>query len=138
MKATFAQRDFLPRACAMFLQIALFASISVSAQTTSSLSSSADLLLTNAHVITMNDKQPSAQAIAIQGDRIVWVGNSDETKKLYPSARTTDLHGATVLPGLIDAHGHLINLGESLVRLNLKDIPTENAIVERVKQRAAS
>lgn len=98
----------------------------------------ADLLLFNAHVVTMNDKQPSAQAIAIQGERIVWVGNSDEGKKLYPSARALDLRGATVLPGLIDAHGHLINLGESLTRLNLKDIPTENAIVERVKQRAAS
>jgi predicted amidohydrolase YtcJ len=49
-----------------------------------------------------------------------------------------NLQGATVLPGLIDAHTHLINLGESLVRLNLKDIPTEEEIVERVKQRAPS
>jgi predicted amidohydrolase YtcJ len=138
MKATFAKRDFLPRTFAMFLQTALFASISVSAQTTSSPSSSADLLLTNAHVVTMNEKQPSAQAIAIRGDRIVWVGNSDEAKNLFATARTMDLHGATVLPGLIDAHGHLINLGESLVRLNLKDIPTEKEIIERVKQRAAS
>ena len=98
----------------------------------------ADLLLLNAHVVTMNDKQPAAQAIAIRGDRIVWVGAADEGKKLYPSARVQDLHGATVLPGLIDAHTHLINLGESLTRLNLKDIPTEKEIVERVKQRAAS
>jgi predicted amidohydrolase YtcJ len=86
----------------------------------------------------MNEKQPSAQAVAIRGERIVWVGNSDEGKKLYPTARTMDLHGATVLPGLIDAHGHLINLGESLVRLNLKDIPTEREIIEQVQHRAAS
>jgi len=99
---------------------------------------SADLLLLNAHVITINGKQPAAQAVAIHGDRIVWVGSSDEAKKLYPSARTMDLHGATILPGLIDAHGHLINLGESLVRLNLKDIRSEKEIIERVKQRAAS
>jgi len=98
----------------------------------------ADLLLLNARVVTMNDKQPSAQAVAIHGERIVWVGNSDEGKKLYPSAHAMDLLGATVLPGLIDAHGHLINLGESLVRLNLKDIPTEKEIVEQVKHRSAS
>jgi predicted amidohydrolase YtcJ len=98
----------------------------------------ADVLLLNAHVVTMNDKQPSVQAIAIQGERFVWVGNSDEGKKFYPTARAMDLHGATVLPGLIDAHGHLINLGESLTRLNLKDIPMEKEIVERVKQRTYS
>lgn len=101
--------------------------------------SGADLLLLNAHVVTMNDKQPSAEAIAVQGDRIVWVGSTNEAKRLYPNpARTMDLFGATVLPGITDAHTHLINLGESLVRLNLKDIPTEKGIVERVKQRVAS
>jgi predicted amidohydrolase YtcJ len=98
----------------------------------------ADRLILNAHVVTMNDKQPSAQAVAIKGDRIVWVGNTDEARKLYPTARVTDLHGTTVLPGIIDAHTHLINLGESLVRLNLKDIPSEKEIIERVKQRVAS
>jgi len=115
-----------------FLALSFFA-VPVSAQ-----SSNEVLLLLNADVVTMNDKQPSAQAIGIRGERIVWLGNSDEGKKLYPSARTMDLHGATVLPGLIDAHTHLINLGESLTRLNLKDVPTEKEIVERVKQRAAS
>ena len=114
------------------LSLSLFA-ISLSAQTPK-----ADLIILNAHVVTMNDKQPSAQAVAIHGERIVWVGNSEEGKKLYPSARALDLHGATVLPGLIDAHTHLINLGESLTRLNLKDVPTEKEIVERVRQRAAS
>ena len=115
-----------------------FLALSLSAASLSAQTPGTDLLLLNAHVITMNDKQPSAQAVAIRGDRIVWVGNSDEGKKLYPSARAMDLHGATVLPGLIDAHTHLINLGESLVRLNLKDISSEKEIVERVKQRAAS
>ena len=87
----------------------------------------------------MNEKQPSAQAIAIRGGRILWVGNTEEAERLYPRpAHAMDLHGATVLPGIIDAHAHLINLGQSLVRLNLKDIPTEKEIIERVKQRAAS
>jgi len=116
-----------------FLTLFLLVS-SLSAQT-----SGADLLLLNAHVVTMNDKQPSAEAVAIEGDRILWVGSTSEAKRLYPNpVRTMDLYGATVLPGITDAHTHLINLGESLVRLNLKDIPTEQGIVERVKQRVAS
>ena len=49
-----------------------------------------------------------------------------------------DLHDRTVLRGVTDAHTHLINLGERLVRLNLKDIPTEKEVIEDVKQRAAS
>jgi len=126
-------RNPATQACVLLFLVLVLSEVSVFGQTPS-----ADLLLLNAHVVTMDEKQPSAQAIAIRGERIVWVGDSDEGKRLYPTARTMDLRGATVLPGLIDAHGHLINLGESLTRLNLKDIPTEKEIVERVKQRAAS
>lgn len=134
MSLAFARWNVVAHCCTRLVFALLLVSVSLSAQ-----SSNADLLLLNAHVVTMNDKQPSAHAIAIRGDRIVWVGGADESKRLYPNpARTMDLHGATVLPGIIDAHTHLINLGESLVRLNLKDIPTEREIVERVKQRAAA
>jgi predicted amidohydrolase YtcJ len=133
MKIAFNIRHAAACFTLVFLTLFFFAS-SLSAQ-----SSSADLLLLNAHVVTMYDKQPSAEAIAIEGDRIVWVGGTNEAKRLYPKpARTMDLHGATVLPGIIDAHTHLINLGESLVRLNVKDIPTEKGIIERVNQRVAS
>jgi predicted amidohydrolase YtcJ len=133
MRTRLASRGPATRTRVLLLFALIFSTVSLFGQTPNT-----DLLLMNAHVVTMNDKQPSAQAIAIQGERIVWVGNSDEGQKLYPSSRALDLHGATVLPGLIDAHTHLINLGESLVRLNLKDIPSEKEIVERVKQRAAS
>jgi hypothetical protein len=98
-----------------------------------------DLLLINAHVITINSKQPTAEAIAIQGDRIAWVGTTAEARRRFARAsRIIDLHGATVLPGLIDAHVHLVSLGQSLLRLNLKDVPDEAEAVARVKQRVAS
>ena len=52
-------------------------------------SSAADLLLLNAHVVTMDQTRPAAQAIAIQGDRIAWVGASEEARRLFRgSART--------------------------------------------------
>jgi predicted amidohydrolase YtcJ len=133
MKIAFSIRQAAGCFTRCFLTLFFFVS-SLSAQ-----SPSADLVLLNAHVVTMYDKQPSAEAIAIEGDRIAWVGSTNEVKRLYPKpARTVDLHGRTVLPGIIDAHTHLINLGESLVRLNLKDHPTEKGIIERVKQRVAS
>src|ERR1700720_1942507 len=100
-------------------------------------SAAVDLLLLNAHVITMDQTRPSARAIAVQGDRIAWVGSDEEARRLF-AARVIDLHGATVLPGLIDAHVHLLELGKSLLRLNLKDVPDETEAVARVKQRVAS
>lgn len=63
-------------------------------------SPSADVLLTNANVITMDPKLPAAQAIAIRGERIAWVGSNAEAKKLFPKTpRIVDLRGATILPG---------------------------------------
>src|SRR5262245_43532513 len=85
-----------------------------------------DLLLVHARVITMNPAAPLAQAIAIAGERIIWVGTDAEVQKVFPSVKSTiDLRGATVMPGIIDAHTHLLELGKSLLRLNLKDVATE-------------
>jgi predicted amidohydrolase YtcJ len=99
----------------------------------------ADLVLINARVITMNPTQPAAEAIAIQGERIKWIGTSAEARRRFANpSRIIDLHGATVLPGLIDAHVHLLSLGQSLLRLNLKDVADEKEAVALVKQRVAT
>lgn len=98
-----------------------------------------DLLLVHGKVVTMDPARPSAQAIAIQGGRIAWVGSDREALKRFGSAgMKIDLHGRTVLPGIIDAHTHLFELGKSLLRLNLKDVGTEAEAVARVKEKAAS
>jgi predicted amidohydrolase YtcJ len=98
-----------------------------------------DLLLFHARVVTMNPAMPSAQAIAITGDRIIWVGTDAEAQKRFPSVKNRmDLRGVTVMPGIIDAHTHLFELGKSLLRLNLKDVATEQEAVARVRERAAT
>lgn len=98
-----------------------------------------DLLLFNANVITMNSRQPASQAIAIQQGHIAWVGSSEEAGKLFArDIPRMDLHGSMVLPGIIDAHTHLLELGKSLLRLNIKDVPTEKEAVEQVRKRVAS
>ncbi|HKD15670.1 MAG TPA: amidohydrolase [Candidatus Angelobacter sp.] len=118
----------------MFAAVLLLSALSAGQQ-----SQPPDLLLFDGHVITMDRNQPSAQAIGIRQDRIVWVGKNEEARKLFgEKIRRLDLHGATVLPGIIDAHTHLVELGKSLLRLNLKDVASPEAAVERVKQQVAS
>jgi predicted amidohydrolase YtcJ len=97
-----------------------------------------DLVVLNAHIVTMNPRQPSAEAMAIARDRIVWVGGAAEARRRYPGSRTLDVAGATIIPGIIDAHTHLVSLGESLIKINLQDLPTENAIVDRIRRQAAT
>ena len=99
----------------------------------------ADLLLLNAHIITMNPRQPSAEAVAIVDGRIGWVGSTADAKTLFRNAaEILDLGGATVLPGIIDAHAHLMNLGESFLKLDLKGVATPEEAARRVKEKVAT
>jgi predicted amidohydrolase YtcJ len=69
-----------------------------------------DLLLSNGNVYTVNEKQPRAEAIAVRKDRIVFVGSNEDGKKFH-AARTIDLAGKTVVPGLTDSHCHIFGTG---------------------------
>jgi predicted amidohydrolase YtcJ len=99
-----------------------------------------DLLLTNATVLTMDPAQPIAGAVAVAGERIIWVGDAEEAKThLTGVERTLDLGGATVIPGFNDAHHHLILLGHWLSQIDCS-YPTVRSITEicaAVGERAA-
>jgi predicted amidohydrolase YtcJ len=97
-----------------------------------------DLVLHDAVVITMNPNEPIAQAVAIRGDRIFWVGSENDSRRLFGDAPQSDLHGATLVPGIIDAHTHLLALGQSLLKLNLKDAASPEEVVVRVRQKVAT
>src|SRR5882724_10161317 len=72
----------------------------------------ADLVFKNGNIYTVNELQPRAEAIAIKGDRIIFVGsNSDAQKYAGKNTRVVDLHGNTVVPGLTDSHHHLSGVG---------------------------
>src|SRR5690242_6925074 len=67
----------------------------------------ADVVLVNAHVITVDSSDRIAQAIAIAGNRIIAVGTTADISRLAgPSTRRIDLRGRSVTPGLLDAHAH--------------------------------
>jgi predicted amidohydrolase YtcJ len=71
-----------------------------------------DLILSNGKIITADERFSITQAVAILGDRIVAVGpNSDVARLAGPKTQRIDLHGRSVIPGLIDNHMHLLRAG---------------------------
>ncbi len=103
---------------------------------TNPVADSADLILINGNVYTVNEKQSHAEAIAIKGDRIVFVGSNLGAKKFQGTkTRVIDLHGETVVPGMTDAHYHFIGVGQREMNLNLEGITNLEDFLAKVKTR---
>lgn len=80
---------------------------------------------------------PDAEAVAVKNGEIVFVGSSAETEPYRGSeTRVLDVRGATVLPGLIDSHTHVVGLGELEVQVNLIGVETEEEAIQRVVDEA--
>jgi len=80
-----------------------------------------DLILVNGRIHTLDPAAPEATAVAIAGDRIEKVGSDAEIAALSgPRTKKVDLGGRTVIPGLVDAHLHLMGIGKSLSELDLR------------------
>src|SRR6478672_2484488 len=96
----------------------------------------ADIVFKNGNVYTANDQSPQAQAIAVKGDRIVFVGtNASAQKYVGPNTRVVDLHGNTVLPGFTDSHQHLSGVGQREMTLNLEGTTNLEDLLAKVKAR---
>ena len=94
-----------------------------------SLCAGADLILTNAKVVTADPAFSTKQAIAITGNRIEAVGTARDIAKLRTATtRVIDLAGATVVPGLIDSHVHAYSAGLSEFRAKLPPFDSFAAI----------
>lgn len=79
----------------------------------------ADLVIRNARIYTVDKEHPWAQAVAVRGDRIVWVGQeNDATSQIGPSTHVIDAGGKMLLPGFIDSHLHVrIGAGANVLRI---------------------
>ncbi|MEE8487174.1 MAG: amidohydrolase family protein [Gemmatimonadota bacterium] len=94
---------------------------------------SASLILRGGNVITMDDTNPRAEAVVIADDRIVYVGSDEGADAWLSSAtRVIDLAGATVLPGLTDAHAHLMGTGRIKMRVNVLESTSFQAVLDAV------
>jgi predicted amidohydrolase YtcJ len=98
---------------------------------------SADLILSNAKVITVDRDFTIAQAIAIAGDRILAVGRNDTMEAhTAPETRVVDLQGRTVTPGLIDGHAHMDREGLKSVYPALGPVRSIRDIQDRIAELA--
>jgi predicted amidohydrolase YtcJ len=94
---------------------------------------SANLVLVNGRIYTVDDARPRVSALAVKGGRIAFAGSDAEAKVAGgPAARVIDLQGKTVLPGFIDAHAHLLGLGNFLRRANLTFAASYDEVIARV------
>ncbi len=97
----------------------------------------ADLVVTNARIYTADQSRPIAKALAIRDGRVVFVGDARGATALTgPGTQQLDVEGRTVLPGLIDAHGHLTGLGLALRTVDLVGTRSYEEVLARVVDRA--
>ncbi|HEV7837376.1 MAG TPA: amidohydrolase, partial [Gemmatimonadaceae bacterium] len=94
----------------------------------------ADVVLVNGKIYTVDNVRPIASALAVRGGRVLFVGSDLEARTLANGATAViDLHGATVLPGFVDAHAHLLGLGNMLQRVNVAGSTSYDEVIDRVK-----
>jgi predicted amidohydrolase YtcJ len=94
----------------------------------------AALVFANGRVLTCDPGRPSAQAVAVRGDRIVAVGTDEAAlAEGGPGATTVDLGGRTVVPGFIDAHNHFACTAETFFAVDARP-GSVSSIVELVSR----
>jgi predicted amidohydrolase YtcJ len=121
----------------MKLFLLLFSGLALATAPAIRAAETADTILFNGNVYTVNEAQPHAEAIAIKGERILFVGSNDEAKKFAgPKTHTIDLKGSTVVPGFTDSHYHIMGVGQRLEQMDLSSATSKPLFLAMVKQHA--
>ena len=94
---------------------------------------SADLVVTNARIYTVDDARPVVSAMAVRDGVVLFTGSAREAMALRGAGtRVVDLGGRTVIPGMVDAHAHLLGLGQSLRNVDLVGARSYDEVIARV------
>ncbi len=97
----------------------------------------ASLVLTNGRIVTVEASPAEAQAIAVQGDRILAIGSAADMKRhIGPGTEVIDLKGQLAIPGFVESHGHFTGVGQAQLNLNLMKTTSWPQIVSMVEQAA--
>jgi predicted amidohydrolase YtcJ len=98
-----------------------------------------DLVLYNANVITLDERRPRAELVAVRDERIVWVGSDSDLRDLASAGtKTIDCSGQTIVPGFIDAHTHVLAYSASLMAVDCRpsSVASIAAIQRSLRERA--
>ena len=96
----------------------------------------ADLIISGARIYAFDSLSGRYEALAVREGRILALGSHEEIMKMKgPGTRMIELHGETLLPGLIEGHGHFLSMGRSLRELNLLDTRSYREIIDSVRER---
>ena len=98
----------------------------------------ADLVLRNGNIVTVDDANPQAQALAAKDGHIVALGSDADIEQYIGSdTEVIDLEGMTAIPGLIEGHGHFMGVGNANLQLDLMDVANWDEIVAMVEEAVA-
>lgn len=96
---------------------------------------SADLVIRNGMVYTADGKGTVAEAIAVNGDEIVYVGDEQGVEKFIKSStKDIDMNGGMVLPGFTDSHQHPSAMANELFMVSLLDCKSDEEYIETIKE----
>ncbi|MDW3647721.1 MAG: amidohydrolase [Bacteroidia bacterium] len=95
----------------------------------------ADMIIYNGPIYTMDENQPTAEAVASRDGEIIYVGDMKGAEELKaPSTEMMDLDGNTMLPGLIESHAHMMGIGYGKLSLDLTQVANYDELVAKVAE----
>jgi predicted amidohydrolase YtcJ len=126
-------KTFLHHAAVFITVVLLCITSSLVAQAQSK--PAAELIIQNAKIWTVDKNRPTAQAVAVLGDRIVAVGsNADVEAWRGEHTRTIDAAGKVLLPGFNDSHVHFVDGGMALASVQLNDATSAAEFARRIAE----
>jgi predicted amidohydrolase YtcJ len=97
----------------------------------------ADLIIVGARIYTVDDARPIAEAMAIKGGKVIFVGSLRGAMALKgANTKVADYSGRTIVPGITDAHAHMLGLGIALSSVDLVGTKSYDEVIARVVARA--
>jgi hypothetical protein len=95
----------------------------------------ADLIIKGGTIYTVNDNQPTVEAVAVKDNKILFAGSEEEVEKyLSEETQQIDLAGKTMTPGFIEGHGHFMGLGYNELNVDLLQTKSYDEVIQKVKE----
>ena len=99
----------------------------------------ADMVILGGTIYTVNDKQPTVEAVVVKNGKIEFAGNEKEAREwIGDSTQVVDLKGKTMTPGFIEGHGHLMGVGFNELDLDFMNTSSFEEVVEKVRVAASN